>query len=101
MSIQLWLPLFKDHLGLIFQNCLERWVPLYCLNLVSTVCGSVGATLPTGQLSNIPWRRTGVKYTNNEAYFDVIEEIDAIIDKNGTTVIAEIQGYVSVHSWLF
>lgn len=56
---------------------------------------SVGATLPTGQLSNIPWRRTGVKYTNNEAYFDVIEEIDAIIDKNGTTVIAEIQGYVS------
>jgi AP-3 complex subunit mu len=37
-----------------------------------------------------------VKYTNNEAYFDVIEEIDAIIDKNGTTVIAEIQGYVSV-----
>lgn len=54
----------------------------------------MGATLPTGQLSNIPWRRTGVKYTNNEAYFDVIEEIDAIIDKNGTTVIAEIQGYV-------
>ena len=56
---------------------------------------SVGATLPTGQLSNVPWRRTGVKYTNNEAYFDVIEEIDAIIDKAGTTVIAEIQGYVS------
>lgn len=35
-----------------------------------------------------------MKYTNNEAYFDVIEEIDAIIDKSGTTVIAEIQGYV-------
>ena len=35
---------------------------------------SVGATLPTGQLSNVPWRRTGVKYTNNEAYFDVIED---------------------------
>lgn len=52
-------------------------------------------TLPTGQLSNVPWRRTGVKYTNNEAYFDVIEEIDAIIDKSGTTVYAEIQGYVS------
>lgn len=55
----------------------------------------VGATLPTGQLSNVPWRRTGVKYTNNEAYFDVIEEIDAIIDKQGNTVIAEVQGYVS------
>lgn len=36
-----------------------------------------------------------MKYTNNEAYFDVIEEIDAIIDKQGNTVIAEVQGYVS------
>ena len=37
----------------------------------------------------------GVKYTNNEAYFDVIEEVDAIIDRSGSTVCAEIQGYVS------
>lgn len=35
-----------------------------------------------------------MKYTNNEAYFDVIEEVDAIIDKGGSTVFAEIQGYV-------
>nr|KAG5703071.1 hypothetical protein BaRGS_016232 [Batillaria attramentaria] len=62
--------------------------PNFLRTITDTVTGkstSVGATLPTGQLSNIPWRRTGVKYTNNEAYFDVIEEIDAIIDKNGTT----------------
>ena len=56
---------------------------------------SVSETLPTGQLSNVPWRRSGVKYTNNEAYFDVIEEVDAIIDKNGSTVSSEIHGYVS------
>ena len=36
-----------------------------------------------------------IKYTNNEAYFDLIEEIDAIIDRNGVTVMCEIQGYVS------
>ena len=60
---------------------------------------SVSATLPSGQLSNVPWRRTGVKYNNNEAYFDVIEEIDAIIDKSGSVVSAEIQGYVRKH-WL-
>ena len=57
---------------------------------------SVSDTLPSGQLSNIPWRRTGVKYTNNEAYFDVVEEVDAIIDKTGVAVFAEIQGYVRV-----
>lgn len=55
---------------------------------------SVSTTLPQGQLSAIPWRRSGVRYTNNEAYFDVIEEVDAIIDKSGSTVFAEIQGYV-------
>lgn len=43
----------------------------------------IGQTLPTGQLSSIPWRRAGVKYTNNEAYFDVVELIDAILDKSG------------------
>lgn len=58
---------------------------------------SVSGTLPSGQLSAIPWRRSSVKYTNNEAYFDVIEEVDAIIDKNGQTVFAEIQGYVSAN----
>ncbi len=56
---------------------------------------SVSETLPTGQLSNVPWRRSGVKYTNNEAYFDVVEEVDAIIDRSGATVSAEIHGYVS------
>lgn len=56
---------------------------------------SLSETLPTGQLSSIPWRRAGVKYTNNEAYFDVVEEVDAIIDKSGSTVFGEIQGYVS------
>lgn len=57
---------------------------------------SVSSILPSGQLSNVPWRRSGVKYANNEAYFDVIEEVDAIIDKSGATVSAEIQGYVSL-----
>lgn len=46
----------------------------------------MGEQLPTGQLSVVPWRRTGVKYTNNEAYFDVVEEIDAIIDKSGNAL---------------
>ena len=57
---------------------------------------SISNTLPTGQLSSIPWRRTGVKYTNNEAYFDIIEEVDAIIDKSGSVISAEIQGCVSI-----
>ncbi|XP_014662928.1 PREDICTED: AP-3 complex subunit mu-2-like [Priapulus caudatus] len=80
------------------SNVLKELIkpPNILRTIANTVTGksNVSETLPTGQLSNIPWRRTGVKYTNNEAYFDVIEEVDAIIDRNGATVFAEIQGYV-------
>ena len=57
---------------------------------------SVSSVLPGSQLSNVPWRRQGVKYANNEAYFDCIEDVDAIIDANGTVVSAEIHGNVSL-----
>lgn len=80
------------------SNILKELIkpPNILRTIANTVTGrsNVSATLPTGQLSNIPWRRTGVKYTNNEAYFDVVEEVDAIIDKSGATVFAEIQGYI-------
>uniref|UniRef100_A0A5S6R3C4 MHD domain-containing protein n=1 Tax=Trichuris muris TaxID=70415 RepID=A0A5S6R3C4_TRIMR len=70
--------------------------PSFFRNLSNTVTGksNVSEVLPVGQLSNIPWRRSGVRYTNNEAYFDVVEEIDAIIDKSGNLIFGEIQGYV-------
>ena len=80
------------------SNILKELIkpPNILRTVVNTVTGktNVSATLPTGQLSNVPWRRSGVKYTNNEAYFDVIEEVDAIIDKSGATVSAEIHGYI-------
>nr|AAH52138.2 Ap3m1 protein [Danio rerio] len=63
------------------SNILKELIrpPNILRTMVNTITGSsnVGETLPTGQLSTIPWRRAGVKYTNNEAYFDVVEEINA------------------------
>ncbi|KAK5649744.1 hypothetical protein RI129_000773 [Pyrocoelia pectoralis] len=80
------------------SNILKELIkpPNILRTIANTVTGksNVSDSLPTGQLSNVPWRRTGVKYTNNEAYFDVVEEVDAIIDKAGVTVFAEIQGYI-------
>lgn len=63
--------------------CRVNVVVLHLVNVCVPGSTNVGEQLPTGQLSVVPWRRTGVKYTNNEAYFDVVEEIDAIIDKSG------------------
>ncbi|TMW44309.1 hypothetical protein DOY81_010612 [Sarcophaga bullata] len=80
------------------SNILKELIkpPTILRTIANTVTGksNVSTTLPQGQLSAIPWRRSGVRYTNNEAYFDVIEEVDAIIDKSGSTVFAEIQGYI-------
>ncbi|KAB7497108.1 UNVERIFIED_CONTAM: hypothetical protein RMT77_004930 [Armadillidium vulgare] len=80
------------------SNVLKELIkpPNILRTIANTVTGktNVSGTLPTGQLSNIPWRRSGVKYTNNEAYFDVTEEVDAIIDKHGGTITAEIQGKI-------
>ncbi|CAO1438637.1 unnamed protein product [Diamesa serratosioi] len=80
------------------SNILKELIkpPNILRTIANTVTGKTNfsATLPTGQLSAVPWRRSSVKYTNNEAYFDVIEEVDAIIDKSGSTVFAEIQGYI-------
>ncbi|KAJ0408417.1 hypothetical protein ATCC90586_009192 [Pythium insidiosum] len=60
----------------------------------------VSNTLPDGALSNIPWRKSGVKYTQNEIYFDIIEEIDAILDTNGHFISCEVTGVIHSNSRL-
>lgn len=80
------------------SNVLKELIkpPNILRTIANTVTGgsNVSSILPSGQLSSVPWRRTCVKYTNNEAYFDVIEEVDAIIDKTGSTIFSEIQGSI-------
>merc|ERR1712195_388162 len=77
----------------------------------TTLGRMAGAITGTGQqtvvqeisdttMSNVPWRKSGVKYSNNEIYFDIIEEIDTIIDSNGQSVMQEVHGKVSVNSRL-
>jgi len=54
----------------------------------------VAPDLPDGTLSNVPWRKAGAKYNNNEIYFDIVEEIDCIIDNNGQLVTMEVLGEI-------
>lgn len=41
----------------------------------------ISERLGAGALSVIPWRRADVKYTQNEIFFDIHEEIDCIIER--------------------
>lgn len=61
---------------------------------------SVSEVLADGMVSNMPWRKTGVKYAQNEIYVDIIEEVDAIIDANGQVVSSEVTGLVKCNSRL-
>jgi len=71
-------------------------------NVIHGVTGRahVSEILPDGTLTNIPWRKMGVKYTNNEIFFDIIEEIDCIIDGNGLVVSCEVHGEIQANSRL-
>jgi len=57
---------------------------------------NISSILPDGSLSQIPWRRSGVKKTTNEIYLDITEEIDGIIECNGALTAAKIVGTISV-----
>lgn len=54
--------------------------------------------LPSGTISNMPWRRAGVKYHTNEVYIDIIEEIDAIVDSIGNVISFDVAGSIQVQS---
>jgi len=56
----------------------------------------ISSILPDGSLSQIPWRRSGVKKTTNEIYIDIVEELDGIIESNGALTAAKIVGTVNI-----
>jgi len=64
--------------------------------ITNTVTGksNVSDSLPQGQLSNMPWRRADVKYTNNEAFFDMKEELNLLLDRQGSTVMSTVNGAI-------
>ena len=53
-----------------------------------------------GTISNHPWRKTGVKYAQNEIYMDIVEEVDAIVDRNGMVTSTEVTGVIAGNSRL-
>ncbi|KAH9843729.1 clathrin adaptor mu subunit [Rhodofomes roseus] len=73
-------------------------LPPSLLNKVLSVAGVPGLATPlVGPqpfASPIPWRKAGVRYNNNEIYFDVVETLEAIVNKNGTPASSNVWGRV-------
>ncbi|EGG22271.1 hypothetical protein DFA_04389 [Cavenderia fasciculata] len=74
--------------GVTGQSNVTDLLPSTTLLLIYIYYGSLGA---------IQWRKTGIKYASNEIFFDIIEEIDCIIDSNGFIVSCEVNGELQVN----
>lgn len=49
-------------------------------NITSTINSGLG--LGGGPFASpIPWRKAGLRYANNEIYFDMVEELDALVNR--------------------
>ncbi|XP_048432254.1 AP-3 complex subunit mu isoform X2 [Pyrus x bretschneideri] len=70
------------------------------LSVVTGNSSNMSDILPGATSSCIPWRTTNLKYANNEVYVDLVEEMDAIINRDGVLVKCEIYGEVQVNSHL-
>ncbi|KAA0147028.1 hypothetical protein FNF27_07329 [Cafeteria roenbergensis] len=55
---------------------------------------SVAESLTASATSVIPWRRADVAYATNEIFFDITEDIDCIIEPNGTVAANAVKGTV-------
>lgn len=69
-------------------------LPPSLLNKLMNVAGMQSKYEVQGQLSTIPWRRSKAKYTNNEIFVDVLEDLSAMVDKNGRFVSTDIKGTI-------
>ncbi|WMV12159.1 hypothetical protein MTR67_005544 [Solanum verrucosum] len=70
------------------------------LSVVTGNTSNMSNTLPGATGSCVPWRKTDLKHSSNEVYVDLVEEMDATINRDGVLVKCEICGEVQVNSHL-
>ncbi|KAG8834922.1 hypothetical protein FRC18_001303 [Serendipita sp. 400] len=69
---------------------------------ILAVAGSAGLTkaVSTPFSSPIPWRATGLRYNNNEIFFDIVEEMQGTISKEGKSLNVEVWGRIRTNTRL-
>ncbi|XP_039801210.1 AP-3 complex subunit mu-like isoform X3 [Panicum virgatum] len=67
------------------------------LNVVTGKSSILGSKLPDAAASFVPWRSTVVKDASNEVYVNIVEELDACVNREGVLVKCEAYGEVQVN----
>jgi AP-3 complex subunit mu len=70
------------------------------ISVVTGGASNMGRILPSATSSNVRWRASGIKHANNEIYFDLMEEMDATVNRDGFLARCEVYGEVRATSRL-
>ncbi|KAJ3892563.1 Mu homology domain-containing protein [Lentinula edodes] len=82
-------------------SLLNKLLSVTGTNFNSTINSGFGAGAAVGPFSSpLPWRKTGVRYNNNEIYFDIVEQLKAIVNKNGIVVSSHVHGKIEANAKL-
>ncbi|EFC48275.1 predicted protein [Naegleria gruberi] len=66
-------------------------------SIAKQLTGDIGKTtvgIVGHNKSIVPWRKAGIKYMNNEVYFDIVETLNVIVDVNGGSAVSEVFGVI-------
>ncbi|RSH93999.1 hypothetical protein EHS25_006652 [Saitozyma podzolica] len=80
----------------------EIVLPPTLMRKILNAAGVSGLQAPTTApfTAPIPWRRPGVRHSNNEIYFDIEETLDAIMDRRGVVLSSQLWGRINCNSRL-
>jgi AP-3 complex subunit mu len=67
------------------------------VDLVKSLASAVNQPSQGTGRSAVPWRKSGIRYVNNEIFFDIVEEINCIVDVNGMATVQEVVGRIMVN----
>ena len=56
---------------------------------------SVAQVLPRGTLSQVPWRKAGVRHKFNQIFFDIFEDVDCVVNERGRVVSCDVAGTIA------
>ncbi|KAF5363318.1 hypothetical protein D9756_000586 [Leucocoprinus leucothites] len=75
--------------------------PSLLTKLLSVAGANVNTSFNTGTggpfSSPTPWRKANVRHNANEIYFDMVEELNAIVNKNGVALSSTVWGKIETN----
>jgi len=81
-----------------------RLHPLYLRTGQTVITGGTNASIsevsPSKTMSNMPWQNAVCKYSWNEIYFDMVVDIDALINALGRKISSDVSGSIQAQAHL-